>query len=75
MVIQPIALGLLGLGIVKDNYAWIDGFLAMAGTGVGMTFGPLSLHARFSQPEERVAVVVSLNLFVGPFLSPVRFSI
>lgn len=28
-----------------------------------MGFGPLSIHARFSQPEDRVAVVVASNLF------------
>ena len=38
--------------------------MVMAGVGVGMTFGPLAIHARFSQPEERVAIVVALNLFV-----------
>ena len=30
-----------------------------------MTFGPLSVHARFSQPHDRVAIVVALNLFVS----------
>ena len=28
-----------------------------------MGFGPLSIHARFSQPEDRVAIVVASNLF------------
>ena len=37
----------------------------MAGVGVGMTFGPLAVHARFSQPSDRVAIVVALNLFVS----------
>lgn len=37
----------------------------MAGVGVGLTFGPLAIHARFSQPSERVAIVVALNLFVS----------
>lgn len=37
--------------------------MVMCGVGVGMTFGPLAIHARFSQPEERVAIVVALNLF------------
>ena len=48
----------------------------MAGVGVGMTFGPLAIHARFSQPEERVAIVIALNLFVSvpTFLMFVRIS-
>jgi Na+/proline symporter len=37
--------------------------MAMCGAGVGMGFGPLSIHARFSQPEDRVAIVVASNLF------------
>ena len=41
----------------------INGFMVVAGVGVGMTFGPLAIHARFSQPEARVAVVTALNLF------------
>ena len=28
-----------------------------------MGFGPLSIHARFSQPDDRVAIVVASNLF------------
>ena len=36
----------------------------MTGVGVGMTIGPLVVHARFSQPENRNAVVAALTLFV-----------
>ncbi|KIJ28884.1 hypothetical protein M422DRAFT_189144 [Sphaerobolus stellatus SS14] len=59
----PIGLGLLSLAMQKNNEKLVDGFLVLCGVGVGMTFGPLAIHARFSQPEERVAVVVGLNLF------------
>lgn len=41
-------------------------FMAMAGVGVGLGIGPLAVHARFSQPEDRVAVVSALTLFVRP---------
>ena len=38
----------------------------MAGVGVGMSIGPLVIHCRFSQPDNRVAVVSALTLFVSP---------
>ncbi|KAG8805039.1 hypothetical protein FRC19_008103 [Serendipita sp. 401] len=37
--------------------------MILTGAGVGLGFGPLSYQARFSQPEERVAIVVTSNLF------------
>lgn len=36
----------------------------MAGGGVGLTFSPLAVQARFSQADNRVAAVTGLNLFV-----------
>jgi hypothetical protein len=39
--------------------------MALAGAGVGLAFGPVGIHARFSQPPERVAVVEGLQLFVS----------
>jgi len=65
--IVPIALGLLAMSMDKDNEGMADGFLVMCGVGIGLTFGPLAIHARFSQPEDRVAVVVALNLFFRTF--------
>ena len=62
-MIIPVALGLISMAINSNKQSQVNGFMVMAGVGVGMTFGPLALHARFSQPEGRVAVVVSLNLF------------
>lgn len=59
----PIALGLISQAIDRSQEGAVDGFMVMAGIGVGLTFGPLSIHARFSQPSDRVAVVVALNLF------------
>jgi len=61
--IIPIAIGFLSRAISLSNEAQIAGFMAMCGAGVGMTFGPLSIHARFLQPEDRVAIVVASNLF------------
>ena len=37
----------------------------MSGAGVGLGMGPLAVHARFSQPEEHVAIVSALTLFVS----------
>jgi hypothetical protein len=64
-LIIPIALGLLSMAVNANKQNQVNGFMVMAGVGVGMTFGPLAIHARFSQPEERVAIVVALNLFVS----------
>ncbi|PVF97524.1 MFS general substrate transporter [Serendipita vermifera] len=61
--ILPIAIGFLGQALYTGNQKQIIGFLIMAGAGVGLGFGPLSYQARFSQPEDRVAVVVATNLF------------
>ena len=66
-LIVPIALGLLAMAVHANKQNQVNGFMVMAGVGVGMTFGPLAIHARFSQPEERVAIVVALNLFVSNF--------
>ncbi|KAL5488411.1 hypothetical protein ACEPAI_6529 [Sanghuangporus weigelae] len=61
--IIPISLGLVSMAINSNNEGQIKGFMIMAGIGVGLTFGPLAIHARFSQPAERVAIVSALNLF------------
>ena len=49
----------------KNIEALADGLLVMCGVGIGLTIGPLVIHARFSQPDDRVAIVVALNLFVS----------
>lgn len=51
----------------QNKESMLDGFMALAGVGIGAAFGPLSVHARFSQPEERVAIVTSLNIFFRTF--------
>ncbi|TDL15813.1 MFS general substrate transporter [Rickenella mellea] len=58
-----VSLGLISWAINGHSQAKVNVFMALAGVGVGMTFGPLAIHARFSQPSERVAIVVALNLF------------
>jgi hypothetical protein len=61
-IILPIGVGLLGQALY-DQPDRVKGYLILTGIGVGITFGPLSYQARYSQPEERVAVVVATNLF------------
>ncbi len=46
--------------------------MVLAGVGTGMTFGPLAIHARFSQPQSRVAVVVALAAFCELHVSQSR---
>ncbi|KAI0663602.1 hypothetical protein C8Q70DRAFT_906276 [Cubamyces menziesii] len=62
-LIMTVALGLVSYGIDINKQSYVDGFMAMAGVGVGMSIGPLVVHVRFSQPESRVAVVSGLSLF------------
>ncbi|PVF95953.1 MFS general substrate transporter [Serendipita vermifera] len=61
-ILLPIGTGLLGQALYNDP-GKVKGYLILTGVGVGITFGPLSYQARYSQPEERVAVVVATNLF------------
>ncbi|CCA75864.1 related to putative multidrug transporter [Serendipita indica DSM 11827] len=61
--ILPIGVGLLSKALYENNQPQSIGFLIMTGAGVGLGFGPLSYQARFSQPEDRVAIVVASNLF------------
>ncbi|KAG8982825.1 hypothetical protein FRB90_006523 [Tulasnella sp. 427] len=61
--IIPVAIGLLTFALKNNSQAQLDGFLAMTGVGIGLTFAPLVLQARYCQPTNRIAVVVSMNLF------------
>ncbi|ESK97112.1 mfs multidrug transporter [Moniliophthora roreri MCA 2997] len=62
-LLLPISLGLISMGIQESEQGLVNGFLAMAGVGCGLTIGSLNVHARFSQPPERVAIVSALILF------------
>lgn len=65
--IIPIAIGLITMALNNNSQGELNGFLAMTGVGIGLTFAPLVLQARYCQPTDRIAVVVSMNLFVSPF--------
>lgn len=61
--VLTVGVGLLAQALYKQNEHQIIAFLVVSGAGVGLGFGPISYQARFSQPEDRVAVVVASNLF------------
>ncbi len=46
-------------------FASLPRVLIMAGVGVGLAFGPLSVHTRFSQSLELALTVISLNPFAS----------
>ncbi|KAJ7579096.1 major facilitator superfamily domain-containing protein [Mycena floridula] len=62
-LILPIGLGLVAMAMEEDKEGLVKGFMALAGVGCGLTVGSLVVHARFSQPRERVAVVSAMLLF------------
>ncbi|KIM24430.1 hypothetical protein M408DRAFT_75936 [Serendipita vermifera MAFF 305830] len=64
--ILPVGVGLLAQALY-NNPDQIKAWMIVSGIGVGLGFGPLSLQARYSQPENRVAIVVATNLFFRSF--------
>ncbi|KAG8830751.1 hypothetical protein FRC17_004286 [Serendipita sp. 399] len=62
-VILPIGIAFLAQAMYTGNEKQIKGFMIMSGVGIGVAFGPLAYQARFTQPEDRVAIVVASNLF------------
>ncbi|KIJ18729.1 hypothetical protein PAXINDRAFT_129099, partial [Paxillus involutus ATCC 200175] len=62
-MILPISLGLIEWAMGNNNQTQVNGFLVFAGSGVGLTAGSLAIHARFSLPSNRVAVVNAMTLF------------
>lgn len=64
-IVQVIAVGLLSLAVANDNHGEVKGFLAMAGTGIGLSMGMLEMQSRFLLPKEQNAVSTTMNLFVS----------
>ncbi|CCM03054.1 uncharacterized protein FIBRA_05173 [Fibroporia radiculosa] len=62
-VVMTVALGLLSMALEQNKEGLVDGFMAMTGVGVGLSIGALAVHARFSQPADKVAIVSALSLF------------
>ncbi|KZT32146.1 hypothetical protein SISSUDRAFT_994359, partial [Sistotremastrum suecicum HHB10207 ss-3] len=59
--VLPLAAGLMSKAINSDEQKEVMGFLVLSGASAGLTFLPLSIHARFKQPEDRVATDEALN--------------
>ncbi|PCH34793.1 hypothetical protein WOLCODRAFT_165820 [Wolfiporia cocos MD-104 SS10] len=62
-LVLTISLGLISMAVEKNNTGMIAGFMVMSGVGVGLSIGALAIHARFSQPAGKVAIVSALLLF------------
>ncbi|KAL4262088.1 Major facilitator superfamily (MFS) profile domain-containing protein [Pleurotus pulmonarius] len=66
-LLLPIALGLISMAMQQDRQNLVKGFMVLAGVGIGVAIGPLAIHARFSQPAERLAIVSAMLLFFRSF--------
>ncbi|KAG8833047.1 hypothetical protein FRC17_000113 [Serendipita sp. 399] len=62
-IVLPIGIAFLAQAMYTGNEKQIKGFMITSGVGIGVAFGPLAYQARFTQPEDRVAIVVASNLF------------
>ncbi|KAJ6455690.1 major facilitator superfamily domain-containing protein [Mycena sanguinolenta] len=62
-IVMSVGLGLVQMAMQTGKQAQVNGFMAMVGVGVGMEVGPLAIQARFTLPEDKIAVVTGLNLF------------
>ncbi|KAG8922626.1 hypothetical protein FRC01_013799 [Tulasnella sp. 417] len=58
-----VGIGLITSALSKNSPIQLKIYLLLTGIGIGLTFGPLMLQARYCQPSSRVATVVSMNNF------------
>lgn len=58
-----VGIGLLTTALSKNSPIQLKIYLLVTGIGLGLSFGPLMLQARYCQPSSRVATVVSMNNF------------
>lgn len=65
MAVIPVGVGLIVMALGNNNQTQLNVFLLVTGIGIGLSFAPLSLQARYSQPVSRIAIVVSMNLLVS----------
>ena len=61
-------MGLIGLSTSQNKYPEINGFLGMAGAGIGLTIATLDVQSRFLLPPEQNAVSTTMNLFVSSLI-------
>lgn len=61
-IVMTVSLGLIQMGMQKNVQGLVDGFMCVAGFGVGLPAGPVVVQARFLMPDH-VAVTNALMLF------------
>ncbi|EPQ55182.1 MFS general substrate transporter [Gloeophyllum trabeum ATCC 11539] len=66
-IITTVGLGLVSMAVEQNKQHLVDGFMVMTGAGVGLCLSSAVVHVRFSQPDERQAVVTALTLFMRSF--------
>ncbi|KAF8452359.1 major facilitator superfamily domain-containing protein [Boletus edulis BED1] len=64
--ILTVGVGLIQLAMEHNIQGQVNGFMAMVGVGVGLTAGPLAIHARFTKPNH-VAITNAMLLFFRAF--------
>ncbi|KAI6041578.1 major facilitator superfamily domain-containing protein [Pisolithus marmoratus] len=64
--IMTVGLGLIQMAIQRNVQGEVDCFMALCGVGVGLTAGPLVIHARFIKPDH-VAISNAMLLFYRAF--------
>ncbi|KAG8215957.1 major facilitator superfamily domain-containing protein [Butyriboletus roseoflavus] len=62
-VIMTVGVGLIQMAMQRNVQGEVNGFMAMAGVGVGMSAGPVVIHARFVKPNH-VAITNALMFSV-----------
>ncbi|KAG8948255.1 hypothetical protein FRC04_009893 [Tulasnella sp. 424] len=62
-VLITVGIGLLATALSKNSPIQLKVYLLITGIGLGLSFGPLMIQARYCQPSNRVATVVSMNNF------------
>ncbi|KAF8839271.1 MFS general substrate transporter [Paxillus ammoniavirescens] len=61
-VIMTVGVGFIQMAMQRNIQGEVDGFMAMVGVGVGLTAGPVVIHARFTKPDH-VAITNAMLLF------------
>ncbi|KIJ59849.1 hypothetical protein HYDPIDRAFT_177654 [Hydnomerulius pinastri MD-312] len=65
-VVMTVGVALIQMAMQKNIQGEVNGFMAMAGAGVGLTAGPLIIHARFTKPDH-IAITNAMMLFFRAF--------
>ncbi|VDC04510.1 unnamed protein product [Peniophora sp. CBMAI 1063] len=66
-MVTTVSLGVISMAVQENDQGLVKGMLVMAGAGVGLSFAPAAVHARFAQPANRVAIVSAYQRFFQSF--------